>query len=68
MRHGITPIDNPLNGYVEGHCESEDLGMFLLSPRTVWHRNIIRQGPFWIKMDADNTFDSEHGGFHKSNI
>ena len=42
--------------------------MFLLSPRTVWHRNYIRQGPFWIKMDADNTFDSEYGGFHKSNI
>ena len=28
----ILAIDNPLNGYVDGHCDGEDLGVFLLSP------------------------------------
>lgn len=38
MKH-VTAIDNPLNGYIEGHTESKDLGIFLLSPSELSLKN-----------------------------
>jgi hypothetical protein len=50
----IPAIDNPLNGFVDGHSGGDDLGMFILSPGTLKMRN---QPPgkksryFWLMME-----------------
>lgn len=61
----VTAIDNPLNGYVDGHCDSEDLGMFVLSPGSL----LIHNNPpdssgdaFWVL--TENQFDETQEYFY----
>ncbi len=64
MKH-VTAIDNPINGYVEGHSDSEDLGIFVLSPETIWLNNTEPRGrPVWLWSITDNTFDPSDLDFY----
>jgi hypothetical protein len=36
----MTATDKPLNGYVEGHTDSDYLGIFVLSPGAMTIKNI----------------------------
>lgn len=65
----VTAIDNPLNGYVDGHSDSEDLGIFVLSPGVINMRNrppdtnAIR---FWLMVE--NQFNEEDEEFYDPSI
>ena len=57
MKRRMTAVDNPLNGYVEGYCESEDLGLFVLSPKATQYNNFAPSpDPIWYLMEAENNF------------
>ena len=64
MKH-VTALDNPLNGYVDGHSDSEDLGIFILSPRTINIRNRPPEqgGRFYWEV-TNNTFDPDQAEFY----
>ena len=64
MKH-VAAIDNPLNGYVDGHSDSEDLGIFILSPRSLHiHNNPpdTNGNTFWIFIE--NQFDESQEDFY----
>lgn len=68
-RRGIIAVDNPLNGYVEGHCDSEDLGIFVLSPRSMEIRNCPpEQDHVWLWSEIGNSFDEDFNGFETDTI
>lgn len=59
MKKGILAIDNPLNGYVDGHCDSEDLGIFILSPGALHtYNNPPILDHVWLWSEVDNSFDN----------
>jgi hypothetical protein len=61
----VTAIDNPLNGYVDGHSDSEDLGIFVLSPGVINIRNHApdtRSVYFWFV--TENRFNEEDEDFY----
>ena len=64
MKH-VTAFDNPLNGFMEGHTDDDDLGMFMLSPVLLKMRN---QPPekkgryFWLA--TENRFYSDGPEFY----
>ena len=64
MAHGVLAVDNPLNGYVEGHSDSEDLGIFVLSPGAINSRN---EPPtpdhIWLWREVSNSFIPEEEEF-----
>ena len=63
-RRGIIAIDNPFNGYVEGHSDSEDLGIFILSPLAVNLKNGAPvQEHVWLWTEVENTFDPDINEF-----
>ena len=66
----MTAIDNPMNGYVDGHCDSEDLGMFLLSPGSII--NIRNTAPTeegsTILMLMKNEFDFYRTDFYEPSL
>lgn len=60
----VTPIDNPINGYVDGHSDSEDLGIFVLSPESMNIRNNSpKEEPVWLWYVVDNSFSPEDNDF-----
>ena len=60
----MTSVDNPLNGFVEGYCESEDLGVFILTPRALQFNNFApNQYQIWYLMEAGNNFYKERLDF-----
>ena len=64
MKH-VTAIDNPLNGYTEGHCDSEDLGIFILSPGTIKMKNHAPEvGGRYFWLISHNVFDEDQVEFY----
>jgi hypothetical protein len=61
----VTAIDNPLNGYVDGHSDSEDLGIFVLSPRTINLKNHPpEQGGLFFWVVTNNIFNPDQTEFY----
>ena len=68
-RRGIIAVDNPLNGYVEGHCDSEDLGIFVLSPRAVTIKNCHpEQDHVWLWREIGNSFKENFNEFDPDTV
>lgn len=60
MRRRIVAVDNPMNGYVEGDSDGDNLGMFVLSPRATQFRNFApEQDPGWYLSETMNLFHLE---------
>ena len=60
----VTPIDNPVNGYVEGFSDSEDLGIFILSPSAIGFKNVSPQPKMsMLEFIYRNQFDFETEDF-----
>ena len=61
----VTALDNPINGYVDGYSDSEDLGIFVLRPETMLFKN---KGPMeasiWLWTIVNNSFSPEDNEFY----
>ena len=59
-------MDNPLNGYVDGHTDGDYLGMFLLAPGAMHRRNRqpenneINYLEIWNDFDDNNIFLTDY--------
>ena len=63
-RRGITALDNPFNGYVDGYCESENLGIFTLTPKSMQFNNFApNPDPIWYIMETENEFYTDRLDF-----
>lgn len=61
----VTALDNPINGYVDGHSDSEDLGIFILSPEAMFFKNKEpMEDPIWLWSIVNNSFSPEDNEFY----